>query len=167
MWMLPIVAVLIVAVGIAINSQLTASTSANLQRLEHVQYPAVEALRTMRSSLQALRDALQQAVAEGDAVRLSSSQEYADTYRSQVAALRALGTDESTLAGQLGRAFDEYHAAALQATQVLMGKAPGDSGNAIGVMQSRSQALDEQLLDLDRAPRADGHRNTHCHSPLN
>jgi methyl-accepting chemotaxis protein len=145
MWMLPIIAVLIVLAGIAINAQLTASTSANLEQLERVQYPKVEALRTMRTALQSLRDALQQAVAEGDGARLSGAEEYAGAYRNQVAALRALGSDESTLAEQLGRTFDQYYSAAVQATQVLMGKLQGDSGSAIAAMQSRSQVLDEQL----------------------
>jgi methyl-accepting chemotaxis protein len=145
MWMLPIVAVLIVVSGIAINARLTASTSANLARLERVQYPAVEALRTMRTALQSMRDSLQQAVAEGDDARLSNAQEHASAYRTQVATLRALGEDQSALAGQLGHTFDQYHAAAFEATQVLIGKARGDANSTIGAMQSRSQALDEQL----------------------
>jgi methyl-accepting chemotaxis protein len=151
MWMLPIIAMLIVATGIAINARLTASTSANLQRLERVQYPAVEALRTMRTELQSLRDSLQQAVAEGDGARLSTAQEHAATYRNQIAALRALGEDERAIAEELGSAFNLYQTAALQAAQMLMGKEKGDTGSAVGAMQSRSQALDEQLTKSNEA----------------
>jgi methyl-accepting chemotaxis protein len=138
---------LIVAAGIAINSQLTASTSDNLERLERVQYPTVEALRTLRSSLQSLREALQQAVAEGDGARLSRAEEDAAAFRSQIAALRSRGDAERELAQQIGSNFDDYYAAALQATKVLMGKAPGDAGSTIGTMQSRSQALDAKLSE--------------------
>jgi methyl-accepting chemotaxis protein len=147
MWMLPIIAVLIVAAGIAINSQLTASTSDNLERLERVQYPTVEALRSMRSSVRSLREALQQAVAEGDGARLSSAEEDAAAFRSQLAALGSLGTAGSELARQIGSSFDDYHTAALQATKVLMGKAQGDAGSTISLMQSRSQALDARLSE--------------------
>src|SRR5689334_5111640 len=108
-WMLPIIAALIVAAGIAVNSRLTASTSSNLQHLERVQYPAVEALRAMRIELQSLRETLQQSVAEGDGARLSSAQEQANNFRSQVAVLRGLGKDHIEMGEQLGRSFEDYH----------------------------------------------------------
>ena len=151
MWMLPIIAVLIVAAGIAINSQLTASTAANLQRIEHTQYPAVEALRTMRVELQALRESLQQAVAEGDGAGLTTAQERAAAFRTQLAALRSLGTAERDLADELGRAFDSYHESAQLATKVLMGKAQGDPGSTIGAMQNRSQELNKVLDSANEA----------------
>ncbi len=149
MWMLPLIAVLIVVSGVAINSRLTATTSANLQRLESVQYPAVEALRAARGDLQNLRESLQQAVAEGDGAALSSAQEHAGDYRKQMSTLRALGESQSKVAAQLNRSFDEYYEAATKASTVLMGKAPGDPGSAIGTMQTRSQALDRSLNEAN------------------
>jgi methyl-accepting chemotaxis protein len=149
MWMLPLIAVLIVAAGIAVNSRLTAATSANLERVEHVQYPAVEALRSMRTALDSLRHSLQQAVAEGDGARMESAQEQATAYRAHVATLRGLDESQSERAQTLSRSFDEYHEAALKATRVLMGKAQGDPGSAIGAMQSRSQALNTALTEAN------------------
>ena len=53
----------IVSIGIAVNSQVTTGASLDLQRVESVQYPLVESLRSLKSEHSAISDALQQAVA--------------------------------------------------------------------------------------------------------
>jgi methyl-accepting chemotaxis protein len=155
MWMLPIVAVTIVVIGIAINAGLIATSSGNLQSVEHVQYPAVESLRTLRGALQNVRDSLQQAAAEGDGAGLGAATEYAAAYRREIGTLRELGSEQAVLAKQLGGSFDDYFSAAHEATLVLLGKTQGDAGAAVADMQSRSQALDKLLGDA--SDQAIGH----------
>ena len=149
MWMLPVIAVLILAAGIAVNARLTANTSANLQRVERVQYPAVEAVRSMRGELDELREDLQRGVAEGDGARLSSAQSHAAAYRANATQLGGLEARQRELAQQLTRSFDEYYEAATKATAILMGKEQGDPGRAIGAMRSRSEALDKNLTEAN------------------
>ena len=73
---LPMTAV-IVTIGIAVNSRITTQTSAALARVEHVQYPTVEALRSLRSEVTDIQESLQRAVAEGDKDAMTAADQHA------------------------------------------------------------------------------------------
>jgi methyl-accepting chemotaxis protein len=139
-WLLPIMTAVIVTVGIAVNSQINARTSAALKRVEHVQYPTVEALRSLRAEVLEVQESLQRAVAEGDKNAVVA----ADQHAAQVAdALRTLATvdPDSKLDDELRTAFDRYYSAAVSATRIMLGTEQGDAGNAIAQMQKTSEAL--------------------------
>src|ERR1700741_754816 len=76
-WMLPIMTAVIVTIGIAISSSITAKTSAALVKVEQVQYPTVEALRSVQEQVTNIEESLQRAVAEGDKQSVASAGEHA------------------------------------------------------------------------------------------
>jgi methyl-accepting chemotaxis protein len=139
-WLLPIMTAVIVTIGIAVNSQITTKTSAALARVEHVQYPTVEALRSIRAEVADIQESLQRAVAEGDKDALTT----ADAHASKVFdALRTLATvqKESPLEDELRASFGNYYSDAVTATKILLGTEQGDAGSAIARMQKNSEAL--------------------------
>jgi methyl-accepting chemotaxis protein len=145
-WLLPIMTAVIVTIGIAVNSQINAKTSAALKRVEHVQYPTVEALRSMRSEVLEIQESLQRAVAEGDKESLAT----ADQHSARVFdALRTLATVDAggTLDDELRSSFDAYYSAAVAATRVMLGAQTGDASSAIAQMQKNSEALMSLLTE--------------------
>ena len=163
-WLLPAMTAAIVALGIAVNSNFTARTSAALRNVEHVQYPTVEALRSMHDDVLDIQDLLQRAVAEGDAAVIASADQRAASIRTTLQAL--VSVDENNFAPGLREAFDQYYSAATSATRILLGSENGDSASAIAQMQKRSESLLGQLQQSQdksvgdfRALLADGAQN--------
>ena len=148
-WLLPIMTAVIVTVGIAVNSQITSRTSAALTRVEHVQYPTVEALRSIRAEVTDVQESLQRGVAEGDKEALTTADQHASKI---VDALRTLATvqTDSTLDDDLRKSFDAYYSAATSATKILLGTESGDAGTAIAQMQKSSEELNA-LLEKSQA----------------
>ena len=116
----------IVTIGIAVNSQITTKTSAALARVEHVQYPTVEALRSIRSEVTDIQESLQRAVAEGDKEVLTSVEQNAAEVRDQ---LRVLGDvdAETNLDDEVRASFDDYYTTALEATTTIAERTAGDA----------------------------------------
>jgi methyl-accepting chemotaxis protein len=139
-WLLPIMTAVIVAIGIGINSQINSRTSAALKRVEHVQYPTVEALRSIRAETLEIQELLQRAVAEGDKDALGSADEHASRVFD---ALRTLSTvqAEGKLDDELRASFDSYYSSATAATRILLGTQQGDASGSIAHMQKNSEAL--------------------------
>ena len=143
-WLLPIMTAVIVTIGIAVNSQITTKTSAALTRVEHVQYPTVEALRSIRQEVTDIQESLQRAVAEGDKEALTLVEENASRIHDE---LRTLGQVDSDLHldDEIRTSFDAYYAAAVTATKILLGAQSGDAGSAIAEMQKYSESLNTLL----------------------
>jgi len=139
-WMLPIMTAVIVTIGIAISSSITAKTSAALVKVEQVQYPTVEALRSIQEQVTNIEESLQRAVAEGDKQSLASSGEHAGAVRKALKELAAVDP-ESRLAGELTATFENYYRAAESATSIMLGSATGDATSAIAKMQESSGTL--------------------------
>jgi methyl-accepting chemotaxis protein len=163
-WLLPVMTAAIVAVGIAVSSHFTARTSAALRSVEHVQYPTVEALRSIRSDVLDIQELLRRAVAEGDLTVIAAADEHAVSVRTTLQ--RLVGFDRNGFAPGLSQAFDRYYSAAGIATRILLGNENGDSASAIAEMQMHSQALLGQLQQSHeksvtdfRALLADGTRS--------
>ncbi|HEY4368212.1 MAG TPA: methyl-accepting chemotaxis protein [Steroidobacteraceae bacterium] len=143
-WLLPIMTAVIVTIGISVSSAITSKTSAALVRVEHVQYPTVEALRTVRAEVLGIEESLQRAVAEGDKQALSAAEERGANVRQALKELSA-ADPQSTLDEQLGSEFDRYFTAALSATRIMLGTEKGDAGSAIAEMQKTSASLKNLL----------------------
>lgn len=139
-WLLPVMTAVIVTVGIAINSRITSNTSSALGRVENVQYPSVESLRTMRLAVVDVQESLQRAVAEGDQQAIAAADQHAGTVRDALKELAAVDA-QSKLPRELGDTFDAYYAAALSATRIMLGTENGDSTQAIARMQKTSEKL--------------------------
>jgi methyl-accepting chemotaxis protein len=153
-WLLPIMAAIIVAVGIAVSSRITARTSAALARVEHVQYPIVEGLRAMRADIVDAQELLQRAVAEGDQSAIDAADGHAAAVRKRLQELARIETGEQVAPG-LQDAFESYYAAAHTATRIMLGAQSGDSGNAIAQMQKNSETLMTLLGQLQESAVTD------------
>ena len=145
-WLLPVMTAAIVAVGIAVSSHFTARTSAALQSVEHVQYPTVEALRSIRSDVVDIQELLQRAVAEGDVTVIAAADQHAVSVRTTLQ--RLVSFDRNGFAPGLQQAFDRYYSAASTATRILLRSENGDSASAIAEMQKHSEVL---LGELQRS----------------
>lgn len=139
-WLLPIMTAVIVTIGIAVNSQINARTSAALKRVEHVQYPTVEALRSMRGEILEIQESLQRAVAEDDKDALAAADQHASNVHDAVRTLATVDV-EGTLDDELRASFDRYYSAAVSATRIMLGTEQGDASSAIASMQKHSEAL--------------------------
>ena len=139
-WLLPIMTAIIVTIGIAVSSRITAKTSAALIRVEEVQYPTVEALAEIQAEVTRVEESLQRAVVEGDKQAVVASAEHAAKVRDSIAALGSVDAD-SRLDDDLGQAFDSYYRAAEAATRIMLDSQAGDSATAIAEMQKTSGTL--------------------------
>jgi methyl-accepting chemotaxis protein len=139
-WLLPIMTAVIVTIGIAVSSQITSKTSAALARVEHVQYPTVEALRSIRGEVTDIQESLQRAVAEGDKEAVAAADQHASKVLDSLRTLATVQTD-STLDDDLRASFMSYYDAATVATKILLGTQQGDAGTAIAQMQKNAESL--------------------------
>ena len=154
-WLLPTMTAVIVATGIAVNSHITSRASAALARVEQVQYPTVEALRSLRADVEKIQGTLQQAVAEGDKSALNTAAQNAASVHSTLKQLATLDAADRKLAINLGEQFDAYYAAATKATGILLGSTNGDSASAIANMQDKTQTLNALLASSNERAVAD------------
>jgi methyl-accepting chemotaxis protein len=134
----------IVSAGIAINSEITSRASDRLARVEQVQYPTVEAIRSLRADITKVQEALQQAVTEGDQAGVEQAAEHARAVHATLEVFSKLDESSRMLAAALREQFDAYNSAAVNATQVLL-SGKGDAASAIGAMQATYQTLSELL----------------------
>jgi methyl-accepting chemotaxis protein len=152
--LLPIMAAAIVSTGIAINARIIASASSNLQRVETVQYPLAEALRSLRADHAAISDTLRQALAEGDKSALDVAAERYLQAQQTLNGIAALGDSERPMAAELKLEFNGYYSSALEATKLMLGK-NGDASAAIEAMQHHNQVLLGLLTDKNSAAQSD------------
>lgn len=157
-WLLPIMAALVVSTGIAINARITVSASSNLNRVEKVQYPLVEALRSLRGEHTAISSALRQALSEGDEAELDIAREYYAQVQKELNVVDGLGDTEHALAVQLTQEFSDYYSAAVDATTLMLKKDGEDPSSAIEKMQLHNQALLKMLADKDSEAQTDFRR---------
>lgn len=149
-WLLPVMTAVIVGIAILINSRITAQTSAALVKVETVQYPLVEHVRSLRADVTRVQELLQQAVAEGDQNVLQEADKTANDAKAAIGEIRRL-EGASDIAAELGSAFDQYYGPATRATKLLLGVEQGDAGAAIADMQSKAKALETVLASTNES----------------
>ena len=154
-WLLPIMTAVIVSAGIAINSRITTHASEGLARVEKVQYPTVEAIRSLRADVTKVQEALQQAVAEGDQAAIKTAEQHAAAVKVTLNQLRALDDADHDLSEKLSNQFDNYYASAVRATRVLLNLDKGDSATVVASMQTNTQALTNLLAATNDKALAD------------
>ena len=148
-WMLPLGAALVFAIGVAASYAVGARTLQALSRLSTVDAPALQQLRLADQGIEQFRLLLQSAAVEGDSDKLKDIQVSVDRTRS---AIERLGTldGKSALARELLGAFDGYQGAALGVAKAML--AHSDAGDLVGRMQSAQSRLDGLLKrDLEQA----------------
>ena len=146
-WMLPISAAAVFVVGVSISFVVGNRTSEVLSHLRDVDNPHMAHVQTLDRSAEQLRLTLQTAAAEGEADKLKETDAMVKAAQAAVAGMRKL-PEKSEIASALGKAFDDYQAAAIGATRALLTQQP--PGELVTKMQA-SQAALQKLLDQHEA----------------
>jgi len=146
-WMLPLLAILIFAVGIATVLAFSARTSKSIEALGSVDYPYLDASTQFASQLEALGATIQGAVAEGDKKRLDEATDKAVTMRKTIATIKAI-PGKADAADTLGKLFDTYFTASTDTAQLFLGTKTGDQAAAVASMQGAQKALESNLKTM-------------------
>ncbi|MET0211347.1 MAG: methyl-accepting chemotaxis protein, partial [Burkholderiaceae bacterium] len=144
--MLPVLAALIFAVGIAVVLFFSTRTSASIHALGEVDYPYLVATNQVAAQLEALGGTIQSAVAEGEKKRLDEAGERAVAIRKQLTAIKAIA-GRADIGAQLESSFESYYAASVETAQLFLGMKQGDQAGAIPKMQAAQKSLETLLAD--------------------
>ncbi|MEP6504661.1 MAG: chemotaxis protein, partial [Betaproteobacteria bacterium] len=147
-WMLPLLAILIFAVGIATVLAFSARTSKSIQELGSVDYPYLDAT----TQLEGLGATIQSAVAEGEKKRLEEATDRAATMRKTIAAIKAI-PGKAEAGETLGKLFETYFAASTDTAQMFLGTKTGDQAAAVAAMQGSQKALEANLKSARESAR--------------
>ena len=143
-WLLPVFAALIFAVGIAVVWGFSARTSSAITAVGEVHYPLVDATTQLTSQLEALGATIQSAVAEGEKKRLDEAKERATSIRKLLDSIEKIeGQAES--GAKLKKGFEAYFAASVDTAELFLGIKQGDQAGAIPKMQAALKALDDDV----------------------
>lgn len=83
-WALPVVSTVVFALGLAVSTSLVLDARKSIQATESVDYPVLDAAKTLTLDIGAIADALRDAVAEGDKNRLGQIPEQAAKVRANL-----------------------------------------------------------------------------------
>lgn len=144
-WSLPIVAIMIFAVGITITYTLSSSTSTLLNRVEKVDYPFLEKTQLLVADLAAIQEALKNAVTADDKRWLDSASVKAANFRKNAESMAAI-PGKGQLAGKIKHEFGEYYQSANESAAIMLGVKVGDVSHAVQKMQPALQTLNATLL---------------------
>jgi methyl-accepting chemotaxis protein len=139
-WLLPIVAALIFAVGVVTVFGFSSHTSSLIRSLGAVDYPFLDAITQFDGQLEALGGVIQSAVAEGEKKRLDDAAERAANARKLLVNIKAL-PGKAEEAELLARDFDAYYMEASRTARLFLGIEEGDQGAAVGKMQAALKTL--------------------------
>ncbi|MFZ5594289.1 MAG: methyl-accepting chemotaxis protein [Pseudomonadota bacterium] len=143
-WSLPVAAVLIFMIGIAVNYVFSSSTSTLLDRVHEIDYPFLDNTQQLISELKGIQENLKNAVTANDRQGLAMAAEKAANFRKNLAALAAIPGKQKE-AEEIGKKFDDYYQAASDAAAIMLGEKSGDIGAAAGKMQTALEALNTAL----------------------
>ncbi|WP_318014120.1 methyl-accepting chemotaxis protein [Paucibacter sp. TC2R-5] len=156
-WLLPVFAALIFAVGIAVVWAFSARTSSAINAVEQVHYPFVDATSQLGAQMDALGATIQSAVAEGEKKRLDEANERAATIRKLLDAIAKIDGKADT-AGKLKASFEAYFAASVDTAQLFLGIKQGDQAGAIPKMQAALKVFEADVAKA-RREASDGFDN--------
>jgi methyl-accepting chemotaxis protein len=153
-WSLPIISGLVFGLGVAVSVVIATGALTRIDNVGAVDYPYLENAKAIQAGTQAVTDALQSAVAEGEASQLDAVAGKAAAVHELVDRVAALEGHRET--GELLRArFDAYYKPALDASRLMLGVTQGDSASAIARMQEGLNALTPVLDDTVKGAQAD------------
>ncbi len=153
-WLLPILAAVIFAVGIGTVLLFSARTSSVIKSLGAVGYPYLDATTQFASRLEALDSTIQSAVVEGEKKRLDEAADHAIAMRKILATMKAL-PGKSPVSEVLAQQFETYFAATSDAARVILAVKSGDQAAAVAAMQTAQKTLGATLKKVRDGAYAD------------
>ena len=143
-WLLPVFAALIFAIGIAVVGAFSARTSSAIESVGAKDYPYLDATTQFANQLEALGATIQSAVAEGENKRLDEAKERAAGMRKLLDKIAALD-GQAERAGKLKTSFEAYFSASVETAELFLGIKQGDQAGAIPKMQAAQKALEAEV----------------------
>ena len=153
-WSIPAVVVVIFGLSLAATFALSTRTAQTIAELGSVRYPSVEITNRLERELKSVVDALRAAVAMGDKGKLSDVAALADEFRGDTDKMTKL-PGEAPDARNLRARFDDYFAAAMHATSLMLEANGGDTGGAITAMQEQYGLVEAAVTTASGKSRAD------------
>jgi methyl-accepting chemotaxis protein len=143
-WLLPVLAAAIFAIGIVIVLVFSSRTSDAIKSVGQVDYPFLDATTQFAAQLEALGATIQSAVAEGEKKRLDEANERAGNLRKLLVAIEKID-GRAEVGGKLKKSFEAYFATSVETAELFLGIKQGDQAGAIPKMQTALKALESEL----------------------
>ena len=143
-WALPVISTIIFALGVAASASIATGALSSIRTTEQVDYPVLDAAKSIALDVGAVTDALRDAVTEGDKARIAQVGEQAARLRTRLAGFGALDGQASNGA-RLAKEFDAYYAPALSAAKIMLEMEQGDVQATVGRMQTTLAVLTKDL----------------------
>jgi methyl-accepting chemotaxis protein len=143
-WLLPVLAAAIFAIGIVVVLLFSSRTSDSIRAVGQVDYPYLDATTQFAANLEALGATIQGAVAEGEKKRLDEANERAANIRKLLAAITRI-EGKSEVGNQLTKSFEAYFSASVETAELFLGIRQGDQAGAIPKMQAALKKLESEL----------------------
>ncbi len=140
-WLLPVFAALIFAVGIAVVWAFSARTSSAIDSVGQVDYPYLDASTQFANQLEALGATIQSAVAEGEQKRLDEAKERAANLRKLLDKIAGIA-GKAEVGAKLKKDFEAYFAASVETAELFLGVKQGDQTASVAKMQGALKTLD-------------------------
>jgi methyl-accepting chemotaxis protein len=140
-WSIPISAVAVFGLSLALTFVLSAHTAQTITDLGSVRYPCMDLVQGLDRQLKLIVEDMQSAVMEGDTRKLAAVDALAEQFRKDTGTLSALPA-EADDAKMLRSNFDGYFEAAMQASKILLAGKTGEAPAAIAQMQAQHKLVE-------------------------
>ena len=152
-WALPVIASVIFMLGLAVSATLATSALGSIRTTEGVDYPVLDAVKSIALDAGAIGDGLRDAVTEGDKDRIATVGEQASKLRARLQAFSAIPGQRDNGARLLAD-FDAYYVPALGSARIMLAMQPGDPQAAVTRMQSTLATLNQDLAKANAAAQS-------------
>jgi methyl-accepting chemotaxis protein len=149
-WSLPVISTIIFGLGVAASATIATAALGSIRTTEQVDYPVLDAAKSITLDVGAVADALRDAVSEGDKARIAQVGEQATKVRAKLAKFGAID-GQGANAARLGKEFDAYYAPALSAARIMLEMEQGDPQATVARMQSTLASLNQDLAKTNEA----------------
>ncbi len=151
-WSLPVISTIIFGLGVAASATIATGALDSIRTTEQVDYPVLDAAKTITLDVGAIADGLRDAVSEGDKARVTQVGEQAGKLRAKIAAFGKIG-GQGANGERLGKEFDAYYAPALSAAKIMLEMEQGDPQATVARMQSTLATLNQDLEKTNAGAR--------------
>ena len=152
-WALPLISTLVFALGLSITTYMVLDTQRSIHATETVDYPVLDAAKTLALDIGAIADALRDAVGEGDKNRIGQMPEQAAKLRVKLKKFGEIDGQAAT-AARLTQEFEAYFTPALQAARIMLEIEQGDPQAAVTGMQNALKTLNADMAQINDDARS-------------
>jgi len=118
-WALPVISAIIFGLGVTASAVIATGALESISTTESVDYPLLDAAKSLTLDVEAVTNGLRDAVTEGDKARLDQVGEQAGKLRAKLDKLAQLDGQRAT-ATRLAKEFDAYYAPALSSARIML-----------------------------------------------